>query len=139
MCAYGHELVVAQVNGGKVHLQFSNQSSFVCDGVVGADGIHSRVRNILVGRSVLTYRGYTVFRGLVDAHPALSPDTMVKVGDQGSVLDSWPSARTRCAGMPPPTPQTASGDSKIAPGHFQFMASSIPEMVRHRPFHHPGE
>jgi len=69
----GHELVVAQVNGGKVHLQFSNQSSFVCDGVVGADGIHSRVRNILVGPERPTYRGYTVFRGLVDAHPALSP------------------------------------------------------------------
>ncbi|SRR6266700_1751652 len=66
-----HELAAAQVIGEKVHLRFSNQNSFVCDGVVGADGIHSRVRNMLVSTARPSYRGYAVFRGLVDLHPSI--------------------------------------------------------------------
>jgi len=67
----GHDLAGAQVIGKKVHLQFSNQNSFVCDGVVGADGIYSRVRNMLVSAEHPSYRGYAVFRGLVDLHPSI--------------------------------------------------------------------
>lgn len=80
----GHELTAAQVSSGKVHLQFSNQNSFVCDGVVGADGIRSRVRNMLVSSDQPSYRGYTIFRGLADAHPALPV---------GCNLESWGSGR----------------------------------------------
>jgi 2-polyprenyl-6-methoxyphenol hydroxylase-like FAD-dependent oxidoreductase len=71
-CVYlDHELTAAQVMGQKVRVQFSNQSSFVCDGVVGADGIHSRVRRMLVSADRPSYRGYAVFRGLVDLHPSI--------------------------------------------------------------------
>lgn len=69
----GHELHTVRFIGGKAFLRFSNGESFVCDGIVGADGIHSRIRTGLLGASPPAYRGYAIFRGLVDAPAALSP------------------------------------------------------------------
>lgn len=62
-----HELTGIEVQGQKVCLQFRNQSSFVCDGAVGADGIHSRLRTLLGKDRKPTDQGYVIFRALTDA------------------------------------------------------------------------
>ncbi|MEQ6960961.1 FAD-dependent monooxygenase [Staphylococcus arlettae] len=50
----------------KVTLQFSEQTSQSFDLCIGADGIHSNIRQSLVPNSKPIYQGYTVFRGLVE-------------------------------------------------------------------------
>ena len=61
-----HEVTGVESNGQKVFLQFRNQESFVCDGVVGADGVHSRLRALLGDGRRPSPRGYVIFRGLAD-------------------------------------------------------------------------
>lgn len=69
-----HELTGIEFAGERVRLHFRNQDSFECDGVVGADGIHSRLRGLLSsGRRKLANRGYTVFRGLAHTAALLPP------------------------------------------------------------------
>jgi 2-polyprenyl-6-methoxyphenol hydroxylase-like FAD-dependent oxidoreductase len=75
-----HELTGVKFNGQKVCLQFRNQNSFVCDGVVGADGIHSRLRTLVGDDRRPSRRGYLIFRGLADA-PGDAP-----IGHNG---ESW--------------------------------------------------
>src|SRR5699024_7355718 len=50
----------------KVTLQFSEQTSQSFDLCIGADGIHSNIRQALVPNSKPIDQGYTVFRGLVE-------------------------------------------------------------------------
>lgn len=63
-----HELAKMQVvgEGGKVDLRFSNGERLLCDGVVGADGIYSRMRGRLAKASKPVYRGYAIFRGIAN-------------------------------------------------------------------------
>lgn len=60
----GHELVGLEQTGSKVWVQFANGTTEEHDALIGADGIHSRVRSHLFGESDPIYRGYTVWRGL---------------------------------------------------------------------------
>jgi 2-polyprenyl-6-methoxyphenol hydroxylase-like FAD-dependent oxidoreductase len=80
----GYELTAVRFAGRKVHLAFSNGESFICDGLVGADGIHSSVRTSLLGAHKASYRGYAIFRGLVEA-----PASLV----QGHNGESWGAGR----------------------------------------------
>lgn len=68
-----HELTSIEFAEKKVCLHFRNQNSFECDGVVGADGIHSRLRALLTVGQKPANRGYTIFRGLVNTPSNLSP------------------------------------------------------------------
>jgi 2-polyprenyl-6-methoxyphenol hydroxylase-like FAD-dependent oxidoreductase len=61
-----HEVTGVESTGQKVCLQFRNQENFVCDGVVGADGVHSRLRVLLGDNRKAAPRGYIIFRGLAD-------------------------------------------------------------------------
>lgn len=64
----GHELDRLQQDSGKVRLYFKDGSAAEHDAVIGADGIRSRVRAGLFGKSEPIYRGYTVWRGLARYH-----------------------------------------------------------------------
>ncbi len=61
----GHELEsLQQDDGGKVVVGFKNGVREEFDGVIGADGIHSRVRETLFGPAEPLDRGYTICRGV---------------------------------------------------------------------------
>lgn len=75
---FNHELTGMEFNGEKVCLKFRDQSSFVCDGVVGADGIHSRLRALLGDRTGPSRRGYVVFRGLANASASTTGERRVR-------------------------------------------------------------
>ena len=50
----------------KVTLHFANQEPETFDLCIGADGIHSIIRETVAPKAKLNYQGYTVFRGMVE-------------------------------------------------------------------------
>ena len=60
----GHTLSKLDQSKDKVSISFENGLVVKHDVVIGADGIRSRVRSELFGRSEPIYRGYTVWRGV---------------------------------------------------------------------------
>lgn len=60
----GHTLSKLEQSTDEVSITFENGLSAQHDAVIGADGIRSRVRSHLFGRSEPVYRGYTVWRGV---------------------------------------------------------------------------
>ncbi|CAN8251381.1 unnamed protein product [Cochlearia groenlandica] len=57
-------------SGDKVTVVLENGQRYEGDLLVGADGIWSKVRNNLFGRSEATYSGYTCYTGIADFIPA---------------------------------------------------------------------
>jgi 2-polyprenyl-6-methoxyphenol hydroxylase-like FAD-dependent oxidoreductase len=60
----GHEFSHLDRHGASVHLHFANGESAEHTGLVGADGIRSRVRSQILGEIAPIDRGYTVWRGI---------------------------------------------------------------------------
>ncbi len=50
---------------GQVELSFEQKESMIFDAVVGADGIHSVVRQHIIGDGQPLFRGYNIWRGVV--------------------------------------------------------------------------
>jgi salicylate hydroxylase len=63
----GHCLTALDDSGPRVQLQFENGAHVAADVVVGADGIHSAVRAILLGEAPPQYTGCVAYRGMVSA------------------------------------------------------------------------
>jgi 2-polyprenyl-6-methoxyphenol hydroxylase-like FAD-dependent oxidoreductase len=61
----GHEFTHYQQNSEGITVHFSNGNSDSVDMLIGADGIHSKVRARMHPESQAKYSGYTVWRGLV--------------------------------------------------------------------------
>uniref|UniRef100_A0A1J3J267 Zeaxanthin epoxidase, chloroplastic n=1 Tax=Noccaea caerulescens TaxID=107243 RepID=A0A1J3J267_NOCCA len=75
--AVGEEIIRNESNvvdfedsGDKVTVVLENGERYEGDLLVGADGIWSKVRNNLFGRSEATYSGYTCYTGIADFVPA---------------------------------------------------------------------
>lgn len=68
----GHRLTNIQPHDSGVTVEFENGEREEFDAVVGADGIHSVVRNSLVHVPEPVYSGYMAYRGVLDA--SLLPD-----------------------------------------------------------------
>jgi salicylate hydroxylase len=63
----GHRLIDAVDRGDRVDARFENGTRIDADILVGADGIHSRVRQILFGDDKPHFTGCIAYRGLVPA------------------------------------------------------------------------
>ncbi|XP_078432421.1 zeaxanthin epoxidase (ZEP) (ABA1) isoform X2 [Wolffia australiana] len=75
--AVGAESILNQSNvvdfvddGSKVTVKLENGQTFEGDILVGADGIRSQVRKILLGPTEASYSGYTCYSGIADFVPA---------------------------------------------------------------------
>ena len=63
----GKKLVgLDQANGG-VTLSFADGTRVTADAVIGADGVHSRVREIIIGPDAPIHRGRIAYRAVFDA------------------------------------------------------------------------
>ena len=63
---------------------FANGNSIEADFLVGADGIHSRVRTEFLNDAAPNYRGYMVWRGIAQNAPASLPkDTAIELHGKG--------------------------------------------------------
>jgi 2-polyprenyl-6-methoxyphenol hydroxylase-like FAD-dependent oxidoreductase len=80
----GHNLVDYEALEHKVVAKFHNGQEIEADFLIGADGIHSRVRNQIVGQADPTYRGYTVWRGIaLEAPTGVPANTAIELHGRG--------------------------------------------------------
>jgi 2-polyprenyl-6-methoxyphenol hydroxylase-like FAD-dependent oxidoreductase len=89
----GHRLVGLEQKGGRVVMRFDNGAMAEADLVVGADGIHSRVRHLLFGAESRAFTGCIAWRGLVPAERVRQLDIEVAshnwMGPDGHVVHYW--------------------------------------------------
>ena len=80
----GHTLIDQQQRGDRMIAKFANGDSTEADFLIGADGIHSRVRAQFINDGDPVYRGYTVWRGISPIVPkTLPPATAVELHGRG--------------------------------------------------------
>jgi 2-polyprenyl-6-methoxyphenol hydroxylase-like FAD-dependent oxidoreductase len=69
----GHTIVDLRQQGDKIIATFVNGHTVEADFLIGADGIHSRVRSHFINDGDPIRRGYTIWRGTSPHTPALIP------------------------------------------------------------------
>ena len=89
----GHKLVDLAQKGERVTARFENGESVEADLLVGADGIHSRVRTLLFGPEKPRFTGCVAWRGLVPAerirHLGIEVASHNWMGPDGHVVHYW--------------------------------------------------
>ena len=92
----GHRLVDLAQTADRVVARFENGASVEAELLVGADGIHSTVRHILLGPEKARFTGCVAWRGLVPAERIRNLDIEVAshnwMGPDGHVVHYWVSA-----------------------------------------------
>ena len=93
----GHRLTGIEEKGERVIARFDNGVSMEADALIGADGIHSRVRELTFGPESPRFTGCVAWRGLVPAEsiahldiPVISHNWM---GPGGHCVHYWVSAK----------------------------------------------
>ena len=80
----GERLLAYETWKEKIAARFATAQEIEADFLVGADGIHSRVRAQLLGNDEPIYRGYTVWRGIAsEAPPAIPPNAAIEIHGHG--------------------------------------------------------
>ena len=89
----GNRLVDLAQKGERVTARFENGESVEADLLVGADGIHSRVRTLLFGPEKPRFTGCVAWRGLVPAgrirHLGIEVASHNWMGPNGHVVHYW--------------------------------------------------
>jgi salicylate hydroxylase len=92
----GHKLVDLEERNGCVAARFDNGTTVEADLLVGADGIHSCVRTVLLGAEKPRFTGCVAWRGLVPAeritHLGIEVASHSWMGPDGHVVHYWVSA-----------------------------------------------
>jgi salicylate hydroxylase len=93
----GHKLVGLEQKGSAAVARFDNGVSVEADLVIGADGIHSRVRTLTFGPEKPRFTGCVAWRGLVPAARIAHLDVPVRshnwMGPQAHCVHYWVSAK----------------------------------------------
>jgi len=80
----GHTLVEQQQRGEKMIATFANGHAVEADFLIGADGIHSRMRSQFINDGDPIYRRYTIWRGTSPRTPAaIPPGTGIELYGRG--------------------------------------------------------
>ena len=91
-----HKLTDVEQKGERVVARFENGATVEADVLVGADGIHSKVRHIVFGPEKARFTGCVAWRGLVPAERIRDLDIEVAshnwMGPDGHVVHYWVSA-----------------------------------------------
>src|SRR4051812_37202891 len=93
----GHRLVGIDAKRERVAARFANGAGMEAEGLVGADGIHSRTRELLFGPDRPRFTGCVAWRGLVPAERIAHLDVEVAshcwMGPGGHCVHYWVSGR----------------------------------------------
>jgi 2-polyprenyl-6-methoxyphenol hydroxylase-like FAD-dependent oxidoreductase len=80
----GNSLIDYTQDDEKIVANFANGHSSESEFLIGADGIHSRVRTEVLDDSSPTYRGYSVWRGISSTIPgSIPPATAIELHGRG--------------------------------------------------------
>ncbi|GAB3327520.1 hypothetical protein GCM10027299_28240 [Larkinella ripae] len=97
----GYELQDFTSSDQGVTLTFTNGQQVSSDLLIGADGIHSVVRQKIIGDGKPVFRGYNIWRGIADLRLEQATPAKHWAGATGSVLCRF--VKDCMAGGPPPT------------------------------------
>jgi salicylate hydroxylase len=136
----GRRLVRIEENGPGVRLRFADGSGHLADLVVGADGIHSVVRDALAGDAPV-YSGLRAFRGLIPAArlPIAAREPVVRLWlGPGRHVVCYPVSGARLisfaaiapAAGPVPGSRPATGDRTELAAAFEGWAAPVVEVLR---------
>ena len=121
----GHSLVAYETRKNKVIARFANGEEIEADFLVGADGIHSRVRSQLIGDREPIYRGYTVWRGIASDVPgAIPPATAIEIHGRGKRFGIGPVGNDRIGWW------AAANAAEPATSHEYHVEDAQPELLR---------
>ncbi len=112
------EVVGFEANDDHVTIILGDGRKLIGDMLIGADGLHSRVRTQLLGREELSYAGYLVWRGIADGDFA---------GDTGTV---WMGPARQFGCFPLPHASTYWFACEKAPERAGYFSRSISEVLR---------
>ena len=103
----------------RIVAHFSDDSSFDCDVLIGADGLHSRAREQLLNDGPPTDRGYTAWRGVLPYTPeSLPPATAIEIHGRGQRFGIGPLGASRVGWW-----ATANGAAKLSPSRDKSIES----------------
>ena len=92
----GHQLIDQKQHGDKMIATFANGRSIDADFLIGADGIHSRVRAQFINDGEPIDRGYTIWRGISTSVPSAIPSaTAVEIQGRGKRFGIGPVGKGR--------------------------------------------
>jgi 2-polyprenyl-6-methoxyphenol hydroxylase-like FAD-dependent oxidoreductase len=127
------------VEGEEVRARFDDGTEVACDVLVGADGLHSRVRAQLLGDGEPLYRGYTVWRGVARLeHAALQTGTASEIYGAGQRFGVGPVGLGRTgwwatANEPPAAAESAAEHAPKLLRLFDGWCAPVRELIEATP------
>ena len=128
-----------EVEGEGVRARFDGGEEVACDVLVGADGLHSRVRAQLLGDGEPSHRGYTVWRGVARLeHAALLAETASEIYGAGRRFGIGPVGLGRTgwwatANEPLSVPEPASEHAPKLLRLFESWCAPVRELIEATP------
>ena len=125
--------------GEEVRARFDDGTEVACDVLVGADGLHSRVRAQLLDDGEPVYRGYTVWRGVARLeHEALAAGTASEIYGEGRRFGVGPVGLGRTgwwatANEPPANEEEATGHAPKLLRLFKGWCAPVCELIEATP------
>jgi 2-polyprenyl-6-methoxyphenol hydroxylase-like FAD-dependent oxidoreductase len=136
----GHVFESFAQNSGAVVARFTNGASLEFDLLIGADGLHSHVREQLLNDGPPTYRDYIAWRGVVDFTPkSVRPASAIEIYGNGKRFGIGPLGFKKIGWWVSVNQNSPNADPNDMSPHeellqlFDGWCEPVPELIRATP------